>query len=149
MVANVIAVDTNILVYAHREDSPFHEVADHKLTKLAESLTPWAIPWSCLFEFLAIVTHPKIYKPPTPLEDALQQIDCWLESPTLELLGEGENFWLTLRQSLTFAKIRGPMVHDVRIANVCLYHGVDVFWTADRDYSRMPALKCKNPLVMS
>ena len=64
-------VDTNLLVYAHREDSPWHEKALARVTELANSDSPWAIPWSCVHEFLAIVTHPKIYNPPTPLVTAL------------------------------------------------------------------------------
>jgi predicted nucleic acid-binding protein len=52
----VIAVDTNILVYAHREDSPFHDAAFRRVAELAEGQAVWAIPWPCLHEFLAIVT---------------------------------------------------------------------------------------------
>ena len=62
----MIAVDTNILVYAHREDASFHKAASRAMTELAEGLAGWAIPWPCLHEFLAIVTHPRIYAPPTP-----------------------------------------------------------------------------------
>ena len=61
----MIAVDTNLLVYAHREDSPWHDAAYGSIVELAEGRGPWAIPWPCLHEFLAIVTHPKIYAPPT------------------------------------------------------------------------------------
>ena len=75
----MIAVDTNILVYAHREDSPFHEAAFERVAELAEGPAVWAIPWPCLHEFLAIVTHPRIYAPPTPLAQALDQVDAWLE----------------------------------------------------------------------
>jgi predicted nucleic acid-binding protein len=84
----VIAVDTNILIYAHREDSPFHDAAFRRVAGLAEGPAVWAIPWPCVHEFLAIVTHPRIYAPPTPLARALHQVDAWLESPTLALLAE-------------------------------------------------------------
>ncbi len=77
----MIAVDSNILVYAHREDSPWHSPAFECLRDLAEGKDPWAIPWPCLHEFLAVVTHPRIYSPPTPLGQALDQVDAWLESP--------------------------------------------------------------------
>jgi predicted nucleic acid-binding protein len=56
----MIAVDTNILVYAHREDAPFHQSAAQRVAALAEGRTAWAIPWPCIHEFLAIVTHPGI-----------------------------------------------------------------------------------------
>jgi uncharacterized protein len=62
----VIALDTDLLVYAHREDAPFHATALERVSELAESGSPWAIPWPCLHEFFAIVTHPRIYAPPTP-----------------------------------------------------------------------------------
>ena len=63
----MIAVDTNLLVYAHREDSPWHDAAYARIAELAESRAPWAIPWPCLHEFLAIVTHPRIYAPRGPV----------------------------------------------------------------------------------
>ena len=89
----MIAVDTNILVYAHREDSPFHEAAFGCLAELAEGPAVWAIPWPCVHEFLAIVTHPRIYAPPTSLAQALDQVDAWVESPTLALLTESSAHW--------------------------------------------------------
>ena len=67
----MIAIDTNILVYAHREDSPFNAAASEALTELAGGLANWAIPWACLHEFLGIVTHPRLYAPPSTLEQAL------------------------------------------------------------------------------
>lgn len=66
----MIAVDTNLLVYAHREDSQWHASAFGRLAELAEGRSAWAIPWPCLHEFLANVTHPRIYAPPTPLTAA-------------------------------------------------------------------------------
>ena len=142
----MIAVDTNILVYAHREESAFHEKAHLHLTLLAEGIHPWAIPWPCLHEFLAIVTHPKIYRPPTPLEEALLQVDAWLESPSLHLIGEGEDYWTTLKSQLTTTKLLGPQIHDLRIAAICLQNGVKTLWSADRDFSRIKSLTVKNPL---
>jgi predicted nucleic acid-binding protein len=79
----VIAVDTNILVYAHREDSEWHHLAYQRLAELAEGRTAWAIPWPCVHEFLAIVTHAKIFDPPTPLAQAIDQVDAWIESPSV------------------------------------------------------------------
>ena len=93
----MIAIDTNILVYAHREDSPFHDVAARRVAELAEGGAAWAIPWPCIHEFLAIVTHSRIYDPPTPLAAALEQVDAWIESPSLVLLGESDQHWLELR----------------------------------------------------
>jgi hypothetical protein len=142
----MVAVDTNLLVYAHRADSTFHVQADRAIADLAEGRASWAIPWPCLFEFYAIVTHPKIYRPPTPTTDALIQIDCWLESPSVVLLHEGDGFWDTLRPLLDRSKVRGGAVHDARIAALCLRHGVKTLLSADRDFSRFPGLRTENPL---
>jgi toxin-antitoxin system PIN domain toxin len=143
----VIAVDTNILVYAHREDSPFHQAAFRRVVELAEGPATWAIPWPCLHEFLAIVTHPRIYAPPTPLDRALDQVDAWLESPTLAVLAESTTHWLTLRTLLAGGRIAGAQVHDARVAALCRQHGVRELWSADRDFSRFPGLAVVNPVV--
>jgi uncharacterized protein len=143
----LIAVDTNILVYAHREDSPFHEAAAKRIAELAEASSTWSIPWPCVHEFLAIVTHPRIYTPPTPLARALDQVDAWLESPTLVLLTESTDHWRTLRALLLEGRIAGAQVHDARIAALCRQHGVRELWSADRDFNRFAGLTVVNPLV--
>jgi toxin-antitoxin system PIN domain toxin len=143
----VIAVDSNILVYAHREDSEWHAAALAKLVELAEGRGAWAIPWPCVHEFLAIVTHPRIYSPPTPLAAAIDQVDAWIESPSLVLLTESAVHWQTLRETLQNGKISGSQVHDARVAALCLQHGVKELWSADRDFGRFPDLAVVNPLV--
>lgn len=143
----MIAVDTNILVYAHREDAQWHDVAYDRLTGLAQGRTPWAIPWPCLHEFLAIVTHPRIYSPPTPMDTAIDQVDAWLESPSLTLLAESEGYWPDLRTTLREGRIVGPLVHDGRVAALCRLHGVRELWSVDRDFGRFPWLTARNPLV--
>lgn len=143
----MIAVDTNVLVYAHREDSSWHTAAYSRVRELAEGRSPWGIPWPCIHEFLGIATHPGIYDPPTPLDQAIDQVHAWLESPSLVLLGETENHWMHLRTFLVIGQIAGPLVQDARIAAICRAHGVTEVWTADRDFSRFPGLKSRNPLV--
>jgi uncharacterized protein len=143
----VIALDTNLLVYAHREDSPFHEAAFRRVAELAEGAATWAIPWPCVHEFVAIVTHLRIYAPPTPLDRALDQVDAWLESPTLVLLAESAAHWPALRALLADGRVAGPQVHDARIAALCRQHGVRELWSADRDFNRFAGLTVVNPLV--
>jgi toxin-antitoxin system PIN domain toxin len=143
----VIAVDTNLLVYAHREETPWHAAAFARLAALAEGRAPWAIPWSCLHEFLAIVTHPRIFSPPTPLAQALDQVAAWLESPSLVLLSETEGYWPILRALLETGQVSGAQVHDARVAALCRHHGIEELWTADRDFGRFPGLAVRNPLV--
>ena len=143
----MIAVDTNLLVHAHREDSPWHEAAYARVRALAEERAPWAIPWPCLHEFLAIVTHPRIFKTPTPVAVALDTIDALLKAPRLVLLAETEGYWTTLRRLLDAGRVAGPVVHDARIAALCRLHGVTELWSADRDFSRFPELAVRNPLL--
>ena len=73
----MIAVDTNILIYAHRAESPFHARAVAAMDRLASSGRPWGTVWQCVHEFAAIVTHPKIYRPPTSMDDCLAEIANW------------------------------------------------------------------------
>ncbi len=143
----MIALDTNILVYAHREDAPFHEPASRCVSELAEGRATWAIPWPCLHEFLAIVTHQRIYRPPTPLSVALDHIDALLECPTLALLTDAEQHWPNLRTLLTASQVTGARIHDARVAALCREHGVRELWSADRDFGRFPGLDVVNPLV--
>jgi toxin-antitoxin system PIN domain toxin len=143
----LIAVDTNILIYAHREDSPFYEVATRRLRALAEGQASWAIPWPCLHEFLSVATNPRIYDPPTPPASALEQVDAWLESPSVALLTESDAHWTTLRALVEAGRIVGPRVHDARVAALCIQHGVRELWSADRDFSRFGMLRVVNPLL--
>ncbi|MGH6770382.1 MAG: type II toxin-antitoxin system VapC family toxin [Xanthobacteraceae bacterium] len=143
----MIAVDTNILVYAHRDDSPFHSVADRCIAELAEGSAPWAIPWPCVHEFIAIVTNPRIYRPPTPLETACNQIDAWTESPSLVMLGESDGYWQQLRSVILSSQVVGPRVHDARIVALCRHNDVHELWSADRDFGRFRDISVVNPLV--
>lgn len=143
----MIAIDTNLLVYAHRRDSDWHKPAATLIKGLAEGRIEWAIPWPCIHEFLAIVTHPRIYDPPSSTKQAVDQVDAWLGSPSLVLLSEAGDHWPTLGSLLTLGKIQGPLVHDARVATLCLTHGVAELLTADRDFSRFSALPVRNPLI--
>ena len=143
----MIAVDTNVLVYAHREDSEWHRPAYACVETLAQDKGAWAIPWPCIHEFLSIVTHPRIYDPPTPLPAALEQVDAWLETPSLVLLSESGAYWPELRAMLEAGQITGDRVHDARVAALCRLHGVRELWTADRDFSRFSGIALRNPLI--
>lgn len=143
----MIAVDTNILVHAHRADSAWHGVAARRLRELAEGSATWAVPWPCLHEFLSVVTHPRIFAPPSTAQQAAHQVNAWLESPTVVLLHESPDYWTLLEKQLARGRIAGPRVHDARIATLCLLHGVRELWTADRDFGAFPELVTRHPLV--
>jgi uncharacterized protein len=143
----LIAVDTNILVYAHRRDSAWNAPAYACIGSLAAGRALWAIPWPCIHEFLAIVTHPRIYDPPSTVAEAISQVDAWLESPMLDLLGEADDHWSELQVQLTSGKVRGSLVHDARVVAICITNGVSELLTADRDFGRFPGLNIRNPLI--
>jgi toxin-antitoxin system PIN domain toxin len=143
----MIAVDTNLLLYAHREDSALHSRAKAAVEDLRHHRAPWAIPWPCLHEFIAIATHPGIYKPASSLQQALGFVDSLLACVPLELLSESPGYFEKLKTVARAANLRGPRIHDARIAALCLHHGVTELWSADRDFSLFPQLKVRNPLV--
>jgi uncharacterized protein len=143
----MIALDTNVLVYAHRADSQWHAAARRAVTTLAEGRGQWAIPWPCIHEFLAVVTHSRFYAPPTPLDRAVDQVEAWMAMPNLILLGEPHGYWESLRAILIAGRIGGPQMHDARVAALCASHGVSEIWSADRDFSRFAELKVRNPLL--
>jgi toxin-antitoxin system PIN domain toxin len=144
----MIAVDTNLLVYAHRSDADFHESAKAALCQLAEKGVRWTIPWPCVHEFISIATHVRIYNPPSPMNLALDAIETWLESPNCIATGEGFHYFRTLKRLALKGNLGGPMIHDARIAAICLENGITELWTADRDFSRFGQLKTYNPLAI-
>lgn len=143
----MIALDTNLLVYAHRTDSEFHSESKTLVEALAAGSEGWAIPWPCAQEFVAIVTNPRIFKTPTPLAMALATIRGLHDDSGATFLAEGEGDLDRLESILTAARVQTGAVHDARVAAICLFHGVRELWSADRDFSRFPALRVHNPLV--
>jgi uncharacterized protein len=145
----MIAIDTNLLVFAHRGDVPDHKAAIAALRPILEGPTPWALPWPCIHEFISITTHPGIYKPASDLSQAIAFLEALLDSPSLHLLSESPGYFEKLCQLALAAHLKGPRIHDARIAALCLHHGVRELWTADRDFSLFPQLKTRNPLVQT
>jgi toxin-antitoxin system PIN domain toxin len=143
----VIAVDTNVLVYAHRPEMPKHAAAAAAVRALGESGNPWAIPWPCAHEFLATVTNRRLFSPPTPAGDALAQLGIWAESPWFVFLPEAGDHLIHLADLLRASGVVGGAVHDARIAAICLGHDVTELWSADRDFRKFPGLRVVNPLV--
>jgi hypothetical protein len=143
----VIAVDTNLLVYAHRTDAPFHDAARALIESLGQGAATWAIPWPCVHEFVAIVTNPRIFRTPTPLESAFNQLRELAALPHTVFLAESDGYLARLEALALAAQVRGGVIHDARIAALCVLHGVTELWSADRDFSRFPALRVRNPLV--
>ena len=143
----MIALDSNILVYARRRETVPHERARDLVASLAEGKEPWALPWPCVYEFLRVVTHPRVFSPPTDLIAALEDLDSLLESPSLIMLGEGRRHPGYMRRMLIEGRAAGNIVHDAHIAALALEHGVRELWTTDKDFARFPGLRVRNPFV--
>jgi toxin-antitoxin system PIN domain toxin len=136
----VIAVDTNILIYAHRAEMPLHEAALSRLKGIVEANVPWALPVLCIGEFVRVVTHPRIFSPPTSLEVALEYLDHLLASPSARLLTPSARFGGRFAAVCRQAAVRGNLAFDAQVVAVCQEHGVDQVLTEDRDFSRFQGI---------
>jgi uncharacterized protein len=143
----MIAIDTNLLVSAHREELSFHPRARQLIEELAQGQERWAIPWPCAHEFIAVVTRAGIFRTPSPVETAFDVLRALAALPHCEFLAEGEGHLDALHELAVAGQISGPGIHDARIAAICLRHGVKELWSADRDFSRFPQIKVRNPLI--
>ena len=143
----MIAVDTNLLVYAHRKAAPMHGVARAALKSLIEGGDPWAIPWPCCCEFLSVMTNRRLWKEKaTPTGLAWRQLVTLTASTSNRLIGETPGYLDLLGDFVQRPRVWGARVHDARIAAICVAHGVDVLFTCDRDFSLFPELRTHNPL---
>jgi toxin-antitoxin system PIN domain toxin len=145
----VIALDTNILVYAHRQETRHHGAAVELVRGLAEGDEPWGLPWPCVYEFLRVVTHPRIFDPPTDLEIALDDVESLLDSPSVMLLGEGPVHFAHLARAIESGRAVGNLVHDAHIAALAVEHGLAELWTTDRDFARFSDLPTRNPFLQT
>ena len=144
----MIAVDTNLLVYAHRRESRHHEAASSLLRELAQGDDAWAIPWPCCYEFLSVVTNPRIWRDSaTSPEQSWRQLSAWAASPSVRLIGETDDFLEILEGFVRRPRVIGGVVHDARIAAICVAHGAEALLTRDRDFSLFPELKTRDPIA--
>ena len=144
----MIAVDTNVLIYAHRREAQEHAAAAQLLRELATGTRPWSIPWPCVYEFFSVVTNVRIWKEAasTPAQ-AWAQLHAWFGSPSLTLLAETGSFSDILRELALKPRVRGPLIHDARVAAICLAHGVEQLLSRDRDFTLFPELSVRNPFA--
>ena len=143
----MIAVDTNILVYAAIASAPHHREARSLLAALAAAPEPWAIPWPCCYEFLRVVTHPRVYHPPLPLPVGRAFLAALFSSPSLLLLSETARHHEAMQAVLGESGVAGNLVHDAHIVALCREHGVDELLTCDKDFLRFRVPRSRHPFV--
>ncbi len=137
----MIAVDTNVLVYAHRSGPRQHSGALVWLRHLAEGNVPWAIPVFCLGEFVRVVTHPRVLDPPSTLDQALTALRGLLASPMARVLSPGPRYPTLFEEAVQGADARGNLAFDAQIAAVCQEQGATRLLTLDRDFARFQGIR--------
>jgi len=144
----VIALETNILVHAHRPEMPGYAKATAAIHDLVASGRRMGLVAHCLVEFTGVVTNARIWKQPSSAAQVRAQVTAWTAPPKVHVLTEEADFVQEFIDLVESSGVQGGGVHDARIAACCLAHGVRTLWTADRDFGRFPALRTANPLVM-
>lgn len=139
----MIAVDTNVLVYAHRAETELHAVAARELIALAEGVAHWGLPIFCAVEFLRVVTHRRVFSPPSTLEQAADFLDGVVASPSCRVVLPGAGFLGLLTDTSRGADARGNLMFDAQIAALCREHGISAILTNDRDFERFDGLKVR------
>ena len=130
------ALDTNVLIHAHRKEMAKHVEAERLLRNFSEGTTPWGLPVFCLGEFLRVVTHHRVFTPPTTMRNALVALDGLLQSPSARLLLPGDRYWACLHDVISQGQATGNVVFDAQIVAVCLEHGIDFLISEDRGLKR-------------
>ena len=143
----MLVFDTNVLVYAIDEDSPFHEPCRARIVQAREGPSPAFVTWSICYEFLRVTTHPRASLSPLTPKEAWGFLETLLASPTFDLLVATQRHAAVLTRTLTeMPDIRGNMFHDLHIAVLMREHGVSRICTRDTDFHRFPFLTVVDPL---
>jgi hypothetical protein len=112
----MIAVDTNVLVYAHRAETALHQAATRKLVELAAGRGLWGLPVFCAGEFIRVVTHRRVFNPPSTLEEAIQFLERVVAAPGCRILRPEAGFFELLTTVAREADARGNLAFDAQIA---------------------------------
>ena len=143
----MIAIDTNLWVYAHRADMDQHLAARDAISRALTGVEQVAMCWPVVHEFLSVVTNKKFFPEPTPMELALRQVHGWLSSPVATTLHETSQHLLVLEDMSSQTDISGGKIHDARIAAICVENEVREIWTADRGFEKFDGIRVRNPLL--
>lgn len=142
----VIAVDTNLLIYAHRARCAEHAAARRAIARAAGSPHGWCIPIPCIFEFWSVVTHPSCAGGPSTPATALDFIESLVTTGEAQILEPGANFVQRCLRIAASLSVSGPRVFDLQIGLLALEAGVAELWTHDAGFVSLPGLKVGDPL---
>ena len=141
----MILPDVNVLVYAHREDSPNHRAYRDWLEAAINSAQAYGVADIVLSGFLRVVTHPRIFNPPSTIEHALTFVREVRNQPNCVVIRPGPRYWTIFEELCRAANVEGNLVPDAYLAALAIESGSE--WiTTDRDYSRFPGLSWRHPL---
>jgi toxin-antitoxin system PIN domain toxin len=140
----MLAPDVNVLVDAFREDSPHHARVVPWWRKVVASQQPFALFEPVLAGFVRVVTHPRIFDPPAPLELALDFLAAVRAQPNALVLRSGPRHFAIFESFCRAAEARGNLVADAYLAALAVEHGC-TWVTSDRDYARFPGLDWRPP----
>jgi toxin-antitoxin system PIN domain toxin len=138
--------DINVLIYAHRKDSPEHLQYAAWLTSLANGAVPFALSSITLGGFLRIVTNAAIFRPATPMDEALAFCRHLITRPAASIIQPGERHWEIMVELIESAEIRGASVSDAYLAALAIEHGCELV-TSDKGFARFPTLRWRHPLT--
>lgn len=140
----MLLCDVNVLVYAHREDASNHAAYLQWLEDVINSDANFAVSELVLSGFLRIVTHPKIFNPPSSLEDALDFITTIRQQPNCTVVTPGTRHWSIFQTLCETANAKGNLIPDAYHAALAIESGCE--WiTTDRGFSRYPGLRWRTP----
>lgn len=132
----MIAIDTNVLVHAHHEESPKHRAALGRLETLAGTAIISGIPVSCIGGFLRVISHRRLLDPPRGAVEACNAITRSLAPENFEVLRPGPNYLGILIETVREVDAVGNFVFDAQIVASCREYGVSALITEDRDFER-------------
>lgn len=141
----MILIDVNVLVYSHRADVPDHERYSDWLTRTINGDSPYGLSDLVLAGFLRVVTHPRVFRDPSPLKVALAFIAEIRDRPNCVLVSPGARHWEIFTKLCLSSGARGNLIPDAYLAALAIESGTE--WvTTDRDYARFPGLRWRHPL---
>lgn len=144
----MFVVDTNVLVHAVDERSPFHRRCLESLDAWRREASAWYLTWGIVYEFLRVVTHARILVRPWTVGDAWRFVDALLASPGLGMLVPTERHAAVAAAALRdLPHLAGNVLHDAHTAVLMREHGIRRIYTRDTDFHRFPFLDPIDPVA--